>query len=70
MARIARRAVSANWRARADRRAIVRTKRVAALGAQRAQLAQAEEFVIASMRFDVIGNRRRRHVAALKAQSA
>ena len=67
MARIGGRAIGADERARALGRAIARVERIVALGAQRAQLAQAEEFVAASMRFDVVRDRRRRHATGLQA---
>jgi hypothetical protein len=51
---ITRRAISAYRRPRANGRAVLSVERIAALDAQRPQFAQAEEFVIATMRLDVV----------------
>jgi hypothetical protein len=70
MARIARRAIGPHRRPRPHRRTIVRIETVMALGAHRAKLAQAEEFIIAAMRHHVVGYRRRRHAVGLQANLA
>jgi len=70
MARIRRRAVRADRRPRANGRAVVRVERVVALGAEAAELAQAERIVFAMMVQNMIGDVCSRDATGLKADAA
>ena len=70
MARIRRRAVRADRRPRANGRAVVRVERVVALGAEAAELAQAERIVVAMMVQNMIGDACSRDATDLKADTA
>jgi hypothetical protein len=68
MAWVGRRAISADRRPRANGRAVVGVEGIVTLDAQRTKLAQAEEFVIATVRLNVVGDRRRRDATGLQAE--